>query len=146
MIDLYKAYLADIESIGSRYSTANTFYMTVVSALLGVIAFADGSKPFGSLRVELVIAIALFAIVICWIWWKTINFYSLLFFAKFEVLRTMEAELPFKPFIAETKILTDHKVEWLLQNERRVPKILGAFFVVLMLLALLKGLLVTARA
>lgn len=67
MIDLYKAYLVDIESIGARYSTANTFYMTVVSALLGVLAFADGSKPLAEVRVELVVVIAVLAIVICWI-------------------------------------------------------------------------------
>ncbi len=137
MIELYKAYLNDVASIGSRYTTANSFYMSVVAALLGVLALAEANKPFSDMRVEIIVVVAIFAIIICWIWRKTIDFYGSLFFAKFEVLRKMEEQLPFQVFAMERKILEDKKAEWLTQNERRVPLILSIFFVALMLLALI---------
>lgn len=137
MMDLYKAYLSDLSSIGARYSTANSFYMTVVSALLGVLALIQANKPFSDMRVEIVVTVAAFAVVICWIWRKTIDFYGELFAAKFDVLREMEKQLPFQIFAVELQILRDRKVQWLLQNERRVPMFLSLFFVVLATLAVL---------
>jgi hypothetical protein len=37
-MDQYKAYLADLGNVGSRYATANGFYLSIISALLGVLA------------------------------------------------------------------------------------------------------------
>jgi hypothetical protein len=135
MMDLYKAYLSDLGSVGARYSTANSFYMTVVTALLGVLALIQANKPFSDMRVEIVVTVAAFAVVICWIWRKTIDFYGDLFAAKFDVLREMEKQLPFQVFAAERQLLADRKAQWLLHNERRVPLYLAVFFVTLALLA-----------
>jgi len=146
VIELYKAYVADLGNIGSRYATANSFYMTVVTALLGVLALAESSKPFADMRVEIIVCVSIAGIILCWIWGKTIEFFGQLFAAKFQVVRWMEnrLHLGYQPFVAERAVLDAMNVEWLLQNERRVPMLLAVLFGVLIVLAI--GLKAAAAA
>ena len=138
MIDIYKAYLADLESIGVRYASANAYYMTVVSALLGVLVFAEGKKALSDMRLEIVLSVCVFSMLICWIWRKSIHFYRALFDVKFMVLRNLELQLPFQAFTDEGRILADRKIESLLQNERWVPTLLMGFFGLLAATALIR--------
>jgi len=134
MEELYKAYLNDVGNVGSRYATANAFYLAVVSALLSVLALAEANKPLSELRLEILITVAVFAILVCWIWRKTIEFFGKLFLAKFEVLREMEQQMAFPIFSRERAILEKQKIEWLTENERRVPVMFTWFFVTIAIL------------
>lgn len=134
MDELYKAYLNDVANIGSRYATANGFYLSVVSALVAVLALTEVNKPFAAVRIEIVLLVCAFAVVVCWIWRKTVEFFGDLFFAKFEVLREMEKQLAFPIFERERAILKSRNVEWLTTNERRVPIVFTWFFIVVAVL------------
>jgi hypothetical protein len=102
----------------------------VLTALVGILALTEGSKPLGQMRPGILICIAVVAIVICWIWAKTISFYSELFSIKFSVLRKLEQSLSAKPFTDELDITVERKLQGLTRNERRVPVTLGALFAV----------------
>ncbi len=91
-IEQYKAYLGDLGSIGTRYATSNGFYLSVVTALLGILTYTKAGEAFVGSQPYLAVAVPLFAILVCWIWWRTLAFYRNLFLAKFEVLRKMEEE------------------------------------------------------
>jgi hypothetical protein len=44
-----------------------------------------------SIGTEVIVAVAVFAVIVCWIWRKTVNFYETLFSVKLTVLKHMEA-------------------------------------------------------
>lgn len=127
MIDLYKAYLSDVQSIGTRYTAANAFYMTIVTALLGVLALGAADKGFSTMRLAITVMVCAFAIIVCWIWRRTMVFYNHLFGAKFKILKAMEkaGNLPMAVFTDEAQMLES---QTLLGNEQRVPVIIGVFF------------------
>ena len=45
-IEQYKAYIQDLGNIGTRYTTSNAFYLSVITALLGILSLTEaGSRP-----------------------------------------------------------------------------------------------------
>lgn len=128
-LEIYQAYIGDLGNIGTRYATSNGFYLSVASALLAILAFAETGKPLEGIASGVGIAISLFGIVICWIWRTTIDYYGTLFGAKFQVLRSLEEQLPFGCFTVEWEHIKGTTP--LLKNERRVPFALGVLFVAL---------------
>jgi hypothetical protein len=126
LIEQYKAYVADVGNIGSRYTTAQSFYLSVVSALIGVVAFfakdADALRRYAWVAAPVMCFIAL----ICFVWWRTLSFYQKLFGAKFAVLKKMEATGGlFKVFEEEWAELVARGSPTLVQDEKWIPLIIG---------------------
>jgi hypothetical protein len=100
VVEQYKAYVVDLGNIGSRYATTQTFYLSVVSGLIAVVAFAGKDagafqKYAGIIAFFVTASIA----VICYVWWRALDFYYRLFGAKFAVLKQIEKEMDlFKVF------------------------------------------------
>jgi hypothetical protein len=140
MIELYKAYIGDLGNIGGRYATANGFYLSVVTALIAVLALGETDKPLAGLGVGFVPVLCLFAIVICAIWFLTIRYYGKLFGAKFATLKKMEEKLDFAPYEFEYKLLTDeYQAGKLTDHERWVPVALGLLFLLIGVAAVMPG-------
>ncbi|HEX9391685.1 MAG TPA: hypothetical protein VF928_10280 [Usitatibacteraceae bacterium] len=134
IMEQYKALIGDLGNIGARYTTANGFYLSVVTALLGVMALAESGKTLHQVNFLLLIFVSVFAMVICFIWAKTVEFYGGLFGAKFAVLKLIELQLPVQAYELESDDMRGRGLEPLTRNEIKVPRILGAFFMVLALL------------
>jgi|CZKK01.1.fsa_nt_gi hypothetical protein len=140
-MEQYKAYLADLGNIGTRYATVQGFYMSVISALLGLLALTDstkeGQKLFGTLPAPTLIVVCVFSSLLCVVWSLTISFYLKLFGAKISVLKQLEEYLPVACFELEYKKLTETKagrnpqLPSLLRVEKYVPFVLIVFFVAL---------------
>lgn len=133
ILELYRTYVTDLGNIGTRYATANGFYLSVISVMLGILAFTEADKPLNQVDFIVVVGVPLFGCVICWIWLKTLDFYSTLFLTKFTVLRKMEERLPFDCYTREAEFLEKmHREKKLLirliPNERRVPIVLAILF------------------
>jgi hypothetical protein len=138
LIEQYKAYLADVGNIGSRYTTAQSFYLSVVSALIGVVAFF--AKDVDALRrYAWVAALVLgFIALICFVWWRTLSFYQELFGAKFAVLKKMEvAGGLYQVFEEEWTELKKRGEPKLVRDEKWIPLIIGIAAVAGVLLLLL---------
>jgi amino acid transporter len=135
-LEQYKSYVIDLGNIGARYATTNGFYLSVVSALLGILAFVGTGKALNDIQPVIMVGVPAFGCVVCWIWYKTNYFYSSLFAAKFAVLRKMEEVLSFKPYTVEREILKKQKLVWLARNERKVPFTLGILFAAIALTVL----------
>jgi hypothetical protein len=137
VLEQYKSLVADVGAIGTRYATANGFYVTVLTLLTGVMAYTGGSKPLDEVSYPVLFIVAVFAAAICWIWRKTIVFYGHLFAGKFEVLKVLEKELPVQVYALEHKLVyLERAAEPLTRNEAKVPLFLGWFFVLVALLSL----------
>lgn len=156
-MDQYKAYLADLGNIGTRYATVQGFYVSVISALLGILALTESSnassKLLSKLPIPTLLVVCLFSIVLCCLWRATVRFYQKLFGAKIAVLREMENFLPFKCFTRErqelmsrrtpsdnAKAKTDHaRLPQLLRIEHNIPLVLIVFFIALFVIRLVAG-------
>jgi hypothetical protein len=131
-LDQYKAYLADLSNIGTRYTTANGFHLSVVTALLGVLAFAKGNEPLARAGTYLELVVASFAVLVCMVWSRSIASYSHLFAIKFAVLREMEQKGNLFPIFERENELRGKLA--VLQNDRYIPRLLAAPFVVVLVL------------
>jgi hypothetical protein len=130
--DQYKSYMGDVANIGTRYTTTNTFYLSVVTALLGILALAKKDEIFEGSKVYLGLVVSTFAILTCISWWRTIGFYAKLFAIKFEVLRQMEKEGNLFPIFHREDDL--RKGDALLRKDRMIPVLLSVPFLVMLVL------------
>jgi hypothetical protein len=130
-LDQYKAYLQDLGNIGVRATTANGFYLSILTALLGLLTLMQPTGGLSDLRPILRVLVPVFALLVCWAWWKTMRFYSALYKVKFDVLRKLEEHGGLYPvFEEERQLLQPHP--WLSRYEQWVPILLGMpFFAVL---------------
>ena len=143
-LEQYKAYMGDLGNIGTRYATVQGFYVSVITALLSVLALAEANKVFGQLPTSTLVVVCLFAIALCIVWAVTIRFYRKLFDAKFAVLNALEANLAYRCFDEEHKFLGfDEKSKQFRQRafltgiEGNIPIAFSFFFVALALIRLL---------
>jgi hypothetical protein len=137
-LEQYKAYLGDLGNIGTRYATSNGFYLSVVTALLGILAYATAGGAFLPSQAYLAITVPAFAILVCLIWWKTIAYYDNLFAVKFKVLYEIEEKGQLLHIYArEYELIKAGKPPHsMLKNDRLVPLVLiFAFSAVLLYIA-----------
>jgi len=100
-IEQYKAVLQDRGNIASGHRTARSFYISVVTALLAVLALADKNKILSGMGKELlrIVGIAGMAISMLWLF-QTLSL-DALYRAGFRTLEAMEERLPFQTFKAQ---------------------------------------------
>src|SRR5438445_11314267 len=89
ILEQYKSYVSDLGNIGSRYTTAQTFYFTIVAALVGALAIKDVKTPLSDYATPTFVVLMLFIAAICFIWRRTLRHYRNLFGAKFKVLNEL---------------------------------------------------------
>lgn len=131
-LEQYKAYLADVGNIGSRYATSNGFYLSTITASLAVLALAKSDGALTDFRLVLCLAVPLFASLLCVVWSRTLRFYRVLFLTKFAVLREIESEGGlFHAYERERDLFEASKTPWLIRNEFFVPLLLALPFVVI---------------
>src|ERR1700730_13245230 len=85
-LEQYKAYLGDLGNIGTRYATVQGFYVSVIVALISVLALAESNKILSQLQTGTLVVVCLFAVALCIVWALTIRFYQRVFRAKVRVL------------------------------------------------------------
>ena len=137
LLEQYKSLVGDVASIGTRYATANGFYLSVLTALLGVLAYVGAGKPIDTTSYPVIMLVAAFAVVICFIWHSTIVYYGKLFGAKFAVLKHIESNLSVQVYAREDEELTRRSAGRLTDKEVWVPRVLGTFFSVVFLIAVI---------
>ena len=138
LLDQWKSLVSDVGSVGTRYTTANGFYLSVLTALLAVLAYVGSGKVFEAITYPVIALVAVFAMVICWIWRKTIEFYGNLFGAKFAVLKILEERLPVRVYaLEERELYVTRKAGYLTRHELLVPTLLMGFYGTIAVLAVI---------
>jgi hypothetical protein len=135
IVEQYKIYVADLGNIGTRYTTSNGFYVSIISAFLILLALTDSGKNLEQLGVFGRIIILIFAGVLCYLWRNTIKFYHNLFRVKFDVIREIEEMFfPYSCYKREEYFrLQSPILKRLTNNEVQIPFFLGILFVILIL-------------
>jgi len=103
LMDQYKLYLELADRLSARRMLANTFFLSVNSALAGGV-FLSLEKIK---QIDLIFVVGFFTICICFcfIWWLVIHSYRQLNSGKFKVIHDMEKMLPYSCFDYEWELL-----------------------------------------
>lgn len=121
---IYKMFVGTAESVSQRRLAANSFFLTLNSALIGFASYV-GTSHF-LLEIPILSSVGL---VVSYAWYKLIQSYRDLNSAKFRVIHAIEEHLPVSVFEMEWKCLSKghgaSKYKRFTQIERIVP---WAFF------------------
>jgi len=98
-LDQYHLYVEMADRISERREKANSFFLALNTAAVGVSAYLTRSRPNEHAWIEGSISLA--GMTLCYLWYRIIRSYRDLNSAKFKVVHEMEARLPFKPYDAE---------------------------------------------
>jgi len=101
LVEIYKLLVEMADRVSERRQSANSFYLSVNTAIIGGAAYLSQSA-FGELGT---LAVSAAGIAICFLWVRSVVSYKSLNAAKFEVITTLEDRLPVSPFKDEWAIL-----------------------------------------
>lgn len=94
-LTLYRDYVASADSVSSRRTLANNFFVGINTALIGVRGYFEINNG------QSVVVLAAVGILICVVWYRMIQSYRSLNASKFQVIQLMEEHLPLAAFTAE---------------------------------------------
>ncbi len=133
MFELYKLFQETTEKVSDRRAKANTWMLSVNSALVALYALLEqGEECIGTSGQHLwLLAIPIAGVIICLAWYSLLVSYRKLNHAKFSVLMDMEENLPYALYIREKEFL-DRNKRWNLSNiESWIPLAFGALYILL---------------
>jgi hypothetical protein len=122
---MYHGIVDSAEKISDRRHSANSFFLTVNTALLGITGYLQ------SAHVDFLWLVALAGVVLCYTWYRLIASYRSLNTAKFRVIHEIEQQLPFAPFDAEWEQLQRGKVPAVHVPFSQVEKVVPLVFLAL---------------
>jgi hypothetical protein len=107
-LEIYKTYLEMADRISARRQQANSFFLTINSAIIAILGYVQFGVYLGAkLGVdqaqtnEFYWIISLLGMILCYIWFRLILSYKQLNTAKFLVIQHIEQQLPLAPYDAE---------------------------------------------
>lgn len=137
-IELYKLYLATAEKVSDRRAAANSWMLSVNSAiavLYGYLAAEDATVGVVEKSIWL-LAIPAAGILVSSSWAALLGSFSKLNSAKFDVLQEIERHFPLAPFTLEEEIYRDLELKGLSKVEKRVPYAFIALYAAMALASL----------
>ena len=136
---LFELYLATAEKVGDRRAQANSWMLSVNSAIVGLYGYLDYKMAVGvAAKAVWLWAIPAAGAIVCLAWAALLTSYRKLNHAKFEVLMQLEADLPVPPFTREREIYRSEKRRSLSQIETLIPACFALLYAVMFGAAFLK--------
>ncbi len=111
VLELYKNAVEMADRVSSRRAGANTFFLTLntaLAAVVGIVSSARKPPPHGSqpsFDAFGLVATAVAGIVLALVWRALLAYYRRLNGAKFDVINKLEEQLPVQPYAEEWEIL-----------------------------------------
>lgn len=105
LIEQYKLYVEMADNVSERRSHTNTFYITVLSALLIVLSLA-AEQVAGVAQHVAFAAVAVLGIILCFVWYVNLEAYRQLNSGKFRTIHEIEEQLPFACYDREWEIMS----------------------------------------
>lgn len=134
ILEMYKLYVEMADRISSRRQNANSFFLSINSAIIGFVGYVKLSETN---QYNWIIAIA--GILLCYTWYRLVRSYKDLNSGKFKVIHEIEKELPISPYDAEWDAIgrgKDSKMYLPFTNiELKVPFIFGSIHLMTIILS-----------
>lgn len=104
LIEQYKLYLESADHNSERRHTANSFFLTINTALIAFVSYVSlESNSDTSDKLYWVVALA--GVALSYMWYRLIHSYRDLNSAKFKIIHEIEKALPLSPFDAEWEVV-----------------------------------------
>jgi hypothetical protein len=134
---LFELYLATAEKVSDRRAQANTWMLSVNSAIVALYGYLQADKMAVSAAQK---AVWLWAIpaagaIVCLAWAGLLTSYRDLNRAKFAVLQQIEADLPIAPFTRERETYRRDRRQRLSDIERLIPGCFALLYAVMLVAA-----------
>ncbi|KKL90219.1 hypothetical protein LCGC14_1906870 [marine sediment metagenome] len=98
LLEQYKLYVEMADRISARRQTANSFFLSVNTAIIALVGYINfGSKT----KASFYWLVSLAGMLLCFIWYRLVRSYKDLNSAKFKVVNEIEKELPIAPYDRE---------------------------------------------
>ncbi len=123
--DMYKMYVGSADDISKQRQTANTFFLSVNTALIAVFGLVKSDAAnftiYGIVLVGILLAIT---------WMGKLDSYSRMNSAKFEIINIIEEQLVAMPYNYEWQILSLKKHTTFSTIEKRIPMLFILAYVI----------------
>ncbi len=133
-LEIYKLYVTMADNISVRRQSANSFFLAVNTAIIGVVGYVGGTSGNWNW------AVSLAGLILCYAWYRLIRSYKDINSGKFKVIHEIEKELPLLPYDAEWEALGRGKDPSLYlpftHIEIWVPGIFGALHAIVLFLSI----------
>ena len=103
-LEIYKMYVEMADKISSRRQKANSFFLTINTAIVGLLGYIQLGKDQTE-NVEFHWLIGLAGMVLCFLWYRLVRSYQDINSGKFKVIHEIEKRLPLAPYDAEWEML-----------------------------------------
>ncbi|MFA5240398.1 MAG: hypothetical protein WC476_11925 [Phycisphaerae bacterium] len=103
-VEQYKLYLESVDKLSDRRQTANSFFLTLNTAICAALGFLFSKDSANEIRCFCFI-IPIAGLLISYFWSRIVSSYRQLSAGKFEVVHLMEQYLPVAPYTAEWNTL-----------------------------------------
>ncbi|RYF50921.1 MAG: hypothetical protein EOO38_04495 [Cytophagaceae bacterium] len=133
LLDQYKLYVEMADRISQRRATANTYFLSLNSAILAFVGYLS-VKETGEYNWML----ACGGVALSALWRRLIVSYSNLNTAKFKVIHSIEKRLPISPYEAEWVAMEEGKNPNLYRPITHIEKAVPLVFVALHLIVLVR--------
>lgn len=138
-LEQYKLYVEMADRISSRRQSANSFFLSVNTAVVAIIGYVQlGQAPVASQAFYWLVSIA--GMALCYTWYRLIRSYKDLNSGKFKVVHALEQRLPVAPYDAEWESLERGKNPNLYHPFTRVEMVVPWVFFLLHASVLLQAI------
>ena len=143
LMDQYKLCVEMADRVSVRRGQANTFYISLLSALLALLSLVIDKQLFAGPSSVLLFLTSLLGLALCLAWYVNIQSYKQLNSLKFQVIHEMEKSLPFPCYLREWDILKERRGDKkkryirLTTVEKYIPLIFATPYLCLLLYTLL---------
>jgi hypothetical protein len=120
---MFEVYLATVEKVSDRRAQANSWMLSVNSAIVALYGYLQSDKMAidAGQRAVWLSTIPAAGVIVCLAWAALLSSYRKLTNAKFAVLAELEADLPTSPFTRERQIYKSHGRRSFSQIEILIP-------------------------
>jgi hypothetical protein len=105
LLDQYKMCVEMADRVSARRGQANTFYISLLSAILALLSLIIEKKLLSNSSTILLLFTSILGLCLCINWYINIQSYKQLNRLKFKVINEMEEYLPFPCYSREWEIL-----------------------------------------
>ncbi len=100
LLEQYKLYVEMADKISERRQTANTFFLTINTALVAMLGIV-WPRMEGLVGATWYTVVGVAGLILCYSWYRLLKSYKDLNSGKFRVVHAMERLLPTRPYDAE---------------------------------------------
>lgn len=138
ILAIFELYLATAEKVSDRRAQANSWMLSVNSAIVALYGYLQSDKMAIGATQKMVwlCAIPAAGAIVCLAWWALLTSYRQLNRAKFEVLAELEANFPVSPIARERQIYEKHGRRSFNQIERLIPGCFVVLYAIMVVAAL----------